>query len=179
MSAGNLWQVASRGGSSSVAVLSMSWSWLESGCQIFLAGRELKGRLNRKGLGVRGILLSGRSAKFVRGREIKMASISTSIVWKTSIESCFEPRVISSVPFPVFTKWGRQFLLYVYENKFSTQRVKFINSFCYVFFLWLHICGYPFPTCSRTWINFFWAAILDLIVTQHTICTKTNTHSAI
>ena len=53
---------------------------------------------------MRGISLSGRSAIFVRGLEIKMASLSTSIFWNTSSESIFEPIMISSVLLDVCIK---------------------------------------------------------------------------
>ena len=41
MSAIYRWQVASRNGSSSVADFSISWSWLESGCQIVTVGHQI------------------------------------------------------------------------------------------------------------------------------------------
>ena len=50
------------------------------------------------------ISLSGRSATFVRGLEFKMTSLSTGIVWNTSNESLFEPRMISSVLLAVCIK---------------------------------------------------------------------------
>ena len=45
----------------------------------FPCGRELNRRLIWRWSGVRGISLLGRSATFVRGRELKMASLSTNI----------------------------------------------------------------------------------------------------
>ena len=65
----------------------------------FPVDRELNERMTRRLIGVRGISLSERSATFVRGRQLNMASLSTSFVWNSSIESLFEPIKISSVLF--------------------------------------------------------------------------------
>ena len=80
--------------------LKLAGIWLSK----FPGGRELNGQLIRKWLGVRGIWLSGRLVIFVRVREFKIASLSISIVWNTSSESFFEPRMISSVVFAVCIK---------------------------------------------------------------------------
>ena len=74
-------------------VLKLAGIWLSN----FPGGRELKGRLIRKWLGVRGNSLLRRPATFVRGSDFKVASLSTSIFWKTSSESLVAPRMISSV----------------------------------------------------------------------------------
>ena len=90
-------------------VLKLAGIWVSN----FPGGRDLNGRLIRKWLGVRGISLSGISETIVRGLEFKMASLSTSIVCKTSSESRFEPRMISSVLFAVCIKLSICFSLSV------------------------------------------------------------------
>ena len=103
--------------------------WLSN----FPGGRDFNGRLIRKWLGVRGISLSGISATFVRGLEFKLASLSTSVVWSTSSESRFEPKMISSVLFAVCIKRSQT------PPKGAIGRVEFPSRIC----------------SSKSFVNFF------------------------